>query len=102
MTYKSFQLEAESVVRSDHDASVQLNDTYNLEMLLGTSSAGDDTIDVRRFRLLSAHASSAANGAQSRATYVDTSFSMSRGETIVLGGSVTDQTARVILVTALK
>lgn len=101
MTYKSFNVEAETIVQVDDDARVQLNDTYNLEIELAQDSSAGGSINVRKFQLRASQPHVAKNGAQSFPTYIETSFSLKKGETIVLGTSVSDQQARVVLVTAL-
>lgn len=101
MTYRSFTLEAESVVRTNRGARVQLNSDYDLEVALDPRSSGGDSIHVANFDLRSTHGRQEAGGATSYPTYVETSFDLKRGETLVLGGSISDQAARVVLVTAL-
>jgi hypothetical protein len=46
MTYRSFTLDAETMIASDRNAMTQLNDSYGLEFAL-TKMAGSDVIDVR-------------------------------------------------------
>lgn len=104
MTYKSFQVEAETVLQSNFDAQAQLNGNYQLQLSVNRNKAGGDLIDVRKFLLRGTEVQSAPAGAGSQTyykTYIETSFSMKRGETVVLGTSVSDQQARVVLVTAL-
>jgi hypothetical protein len=101
MTYKSFNIEAETVVQVNDGARLQLNDTYDLELVLANDSNAGGSIIVRKFQLRAVQAQVAKNGAQTFPTYIETSFSLKRGETIVLGSSVSDQQARVVLVTAL-
>jgi hypothetical protein len=67
------------------------------------NDAGVDAIGVRRFQLRAAiPAASPGGGTQTyHPNHLDTSFEIKREETIVLGTSLTDQQARVVLVTAL-
>lgn len=101
MTYKSFRVEGESILQSDSEAQTQLNGSYVLELAINPNHRAGDAIDVRRFRLRAVNPQTAPTGAQSYPTYIDTSFSLKAGETIVLGTSTSDQQARVVLVTAL-
>jgi hypothetical protein len=100
MTYRSFRIEAETVLQSNDVVEAQLGSSYRLGMQLSPSGVGD-VIDVRRFQLHAASPRSTPTGAQTTPTYIETSFSIKKGETIVVGTSVTDQQARVVLVTAL-
>jgi hypothetical protein len=101
MTYKSFNVEAETIVQVNDGARVQLNDTYDLQLVLAQDSNAGEMINVRKFELRAAQPKALKAGAQSIATYIETSFTLKKGETIVLGTSVSDQQARVVLVTAL-
>lgn len=99
MTYKSFTFEAETMIASDKNVMTQLNDTYNLDFTV-FKPAGSDVIDVK-FQLTSLTPLPASNGGQQFRVYINTSFSIKVGETIVLGSSTSDQAARVVLVTAV-
>jgi hypothetical protein len=101
MTYKSFHLDAEAVLNVARDAEAQLSDAFQLNMLLEPMTSGGGSITVQSFRLRAARPQQMPNGTAVFATYVETSFSINRGETIVLGASTSDQEARVVLVTAL-
>jgi hypothetical protein len=101
MTYKSFAVEAETVLQVNDRARMQLNNIYDLEVVLANDSNAGGSIIVRKFELRAAAAQVSKTGAQSVTTYIETSFSLEKGETIVLGTSVSDQQARVVLVTAL-
>src|SRR5262245_43085245 len=50
MTYKSFPLEAETVLQCDGDAQTQLGG-YMLELSINPNTSADDAIDVRKFQL---------------------------------------------------
>lgn len=102
MTYKSFQVEAETIFQSDSEAETQLNGNYALEIMINPNNGAGDAIDVQRFRLRSTSPQTVPNGGQTfYPTYIETSFSIKHGETIVLGTSTSDQQARVVLVSAL-
>jgi hypothetical protein len=102
MTYKSFQVEAETVLQSNFDAQGQLNGNYQLQLSVNPNTAGGDSIDVRSFLLRGTELQTTPSSPQTfYTTYIQTSFSIKRGETVVLGTSVSDQQARVVLVTAL-
>jgi hypothetical protein len=87
MTYRSFQTEAEAILQCDRNTQVRLNGNYALELSINRSAGGGESIDVRKFQL---------------GNFIETSFSIRKGETVVLGASTTDQEARVVLVTALR
>ncbi len=101
MTYRSFQVQAETVVQSDQGAQTQLNMEYVLDFIVGPGNTGD-SISVRRFQLRGITPQVAPTGAQSMPNYIETSFGIKPGETVVLGASTSDQQARVVLVTALQ
>ncbi len=101
MTYKSFSLDGETVVQLTEEAKTQINDYYNLEIVVGSARAAVNAIEVRRFRLLSNVPQPAGKDTITYRTFFDTAFSVKRGETIVLGASSSAETARVVLVTAL-
>jgi len=101
MTYRSFEIEAETVLQCDRDAQTQLNTDYALELVIQPDTVTGQSIDVRKFQLRAVNPQVAPTGQQTYPTYLETSFSIKKGETIVLGTSVTDQQARVVLVTAL-
>ncbi len=101
MPYKSFQIEAETILQSDRDAQTQLNGSYTLALDINPNTASGDSIDVRRLQLQAVNPQVDSTGAQSHPVYIATSFSIKKGETIVLGTSMSDQQARVVLVTAL-
>jgi hypothetical protein len=102
MPYKGFQVEAETVLQSDGQAQTQLNSNYVLELVINATNGGGDSIDVRRFQLRGSNVQTVGSGSQTYYTnYIETSFSIKKGETVVLGTSVSDQQARVVLVTAL-
>jgi hypothetical protein len=98
MTYRSFVVEAETIVTSDRGASTRLNEKYTLTLTIDQNSSGDDAIEVRGLQLRAVLAGMAPSDYP---IYIETSFSIKKGETIVLGTSVSDQQARVVLVTAL-
>ena len=98
MAFKSFQVEAETILQSDRDAEAQLSTYYVVELSLDRGSG--DIINVRAFKLRSA----ILQGPGDKAfypTFLETSFSIKKGETVVLGTSLSDQQARVVLVTAM-
>lgn len=100
MTYRSFTVEAETILASDRTATTQLNGSYEVEMGIGPRSG--DVIQVEAFQLRAASPEPLPGGkATYYRTYVQTSFAVKKGETVVLGASVSDQQARVVLVTAL-
>ena len=99
MTFKSFQVEAETVLQSDRDAEAQLSN-YAVELSLDRNSGSPDVINVRVFKLRGAVLQTAGDK-QYYPTFIETSFSIKKGETVVLGTSLSDQQARVVLVTAL-
>ena len=102
MAYKSFEVEAETILQSDRDAETQLGGNYALELSVDRNNAGSDAVKVRVFKLRAATMQVTPNGGQNfYPTYIETSFSIKRGETMVLGTSTSDQQARVVLVTAL-
>ena len=96
MTYRSFTIEAETLLQCDRGAEARLG-PYHVQLGMDWTRKYGDSIDVRTFQLRAAE----AMGAPSAPVYIETSFSIKRGETIVLGTSTTDQQARVVLVTAL-
>jgi hypothetical protein len=98
MTYRSFVVEAETIMTSDRGASMRLNEKYTLTLMIDQNSSVDDAIDVRGFQLRAVNPQVAPSD---YAVLIETSFSIKKGETIVLGTSVSDQQARVVLVTAL-
>ena len=100
MTFKSFQMEAETILQSNDEAQTQLGGNYAVDLSIGRN--GTEAISVRKFKLRAAQLSAAPGGGQSYyPTYIETSFAIKKGETIVLGTSMSDQQARVVLVTAL-
>jgi len=102
MSFKSFQVEAETVLQSDRDAEMQLGANYALDLSVDRNNVGADAVNVRVFKLRSATMQTTPTGkANFYPTYIETSFSIKRGETLVLGNSTSDQQARVVLVTAL-
>ncbi|HVQ34697.1 MAG TPA: hypothetical protein VMT33_01705 [Candidatus Bathyarchaeia archaeon] len=102
MTYRSFQVEAETVVRSDAEAQGQLGSNYSLRLSLDRNNVGGDAVKVGLFRLYATTPQVHPGTNQPYVPiYIDTSFSIKSGETVVLGASTTDQQARVVLVTAL-
>lgn len=101
MTYKSFHLDAEAVLNVAHGAEARMSDAYQLTMQVEPSTAGGGSIEVRAFQLRAAEPKQMPSGSAGFTTYVETSFSIMRGETVVLGASISDQEARVVLVTAL-
>ena len=64
-------------------------------------AASVDSTHVQSFELRSARGQPTPGGATAYTSYLETSFDLKRGETIVLGSSVSGDTARVVLVTAL-
>jgi hypothetical protein len=100
MSYKSFNVEAETLLQSDRGAEARLG-TYKVQLIMDNDRKTGDTIDVHAFSLRAAEAKPALNNTTVIDTYIETSFTIKRGETIVLGTSTTDQQARVVLVTAL-
>jgi hypothetical protein len=101
MTYRSFDVEAETLLQTDRGAEARLG-TYTVLLSLDWSRPPGETIDVRTFQLRAATPQIIpATGAQNTPTYIETSFEIRRGETLVLGTSTTDQQARVVLVTLL-
>ena len=101
MTYKSFKVQGETIVQLDDNAKTQVNDDYDLELVLDLTRADATSISVRRFCLTSKTGQPLLNGAVTYPAFFDTAFSVKRGETVVLGSSSTSDTARVVLVTAL-
>ena len=99
MAFKSFQTEAETILQTDRDAESQLS-AYAVELSLGRNGSSADVINVRAFKLRSAVMQSAGDK-NFYPTFLETSFSIKKGETVVLGTSLSDQQARVVLVTAL-
>lgn len=99
MAFKSFQVEAETILQSDRDAESQLS-SYAVELSLDRNSGSAEMINVRVFKLRGAVMQSAGDK-PFYPTFIETSFSMKKGETVVLGTSLSDQQARVVLVTAL-
>jgi len=95
-TYRSFTVEAETLLQMDLSAQARLG-TYNVEFVLDRDRSAGDTINIHGFQLRAADPIPALG----TPTYIQTSFTIKRGETIVLGSSVSDQQARVVLVTAL-
>jgi hypothetical protein len=82
------------------DAQTQVGPRYALEMSINQNHGDGDTIGVRKLLLRAANMQVAPGGSQNYyPTYIDTSFTLRRGETVVLGTSVSDQQARVVLVT---
>jgi hypothetical protein len=101
MTYRSFRIEAETIVQSSREAQTQVNTGYIVELLINPTNSGGDTVEVRRFALRGVDPRVSPTGEQSHTSYVETSFSIRKGETLVLGSSISDKQARVVLVTAL-
>jgi hypothetical protein len=102
MSFKGFQTEAETVVQSDRDAETMLGANYALDLSVDRNNVGADAVNVRVFKLRSATMQTTPTGKENfYPTYIETSFSIKRGETLVLGNSTSDQQARVVLVTAL-
>jgi hypothetical protein len=99
MAFKSFQVEAETVLQSDRDAESQLSN-YAVELSLDRNAGSPDLINVRVFKLRSAILQGPGDK-PFYPTFIETSFSIKKGETVVLGTSLSDQQARVVLVTAL-
>jgi hypothetical protein len=103
MTFRSFQVEAETLLQADHEAETQVGPRYSLELAINQNRGSGDTIDVRKLKLRAANLQVAPGGSQNYyPTYIDTSFTLRKGETVVLGTSVSDREARVVLVTALQ
>jgi hypothetical protein len=101
MPFKSFQVEAETVLQSDREAQTQFGANYGLEVSVVRNNVAD-AVNVRAFKLRSATMQATPTGSGNfYPTYIETSFSIKRGETLVLGNSTSDQQARVVLVTAL-
>jgi hypothetical protein len=101
MTYKSFRLEGETVVQLNEQVKTQINDSFNLEIVVGSTRGTVTAIEVRRFRLSSNVPQPAGKDNVTYRMFFDTAFSVKQGETIVLGASASAETARVVLVTAL-
>ena len=99
MTFKSFQVEAETILQSDRDAEAQLSN-YAVELSLDRNSGSGDVINVRAFKLRGA-VLQLLGDKNYYPTFIETSFSIKKGETVVLGTSLSDQQARVVLVTAM-
>ena len=92
MTYKSFTVDAETLLQSDRSVDARLG-AYRVMLSMEWQRNVGDSISVQAFQLMSMDAKPAP--------IIETSFSIKRGETIVLGASTTDQQAKVVLVTAL-
>jgi hypothetical protein len=102
MSFKSFQVEAETILQSDRSAVTQLGANFALDLSVDRNNVGADSINVQSFKLRSATMQATPTGDKNFfPTYIETSFSIKRGETLVLGNSTSDQQARVVLVTAL-
>jgi hypothetical protein len=102
MAFKSFQVEAETVLQSDRDAQIQVGANYALDLSVDRNNVGAEAVNVRAFKLRSATMQATPTGDKNFfPTFIETSFSIKRGETLVLGNSTSDQQARVVLVTAL-
>jgi len=102
MTFRSFETEAEAILQCDRDAQARLNGGYALELSINPNAGGGESIDVRHFQLRGSNPQTVPGGTGTYyPSYLETSFSIKKGETIVLGTSTTDQAARVVLVTAL-
>jgi hypothetical protein len=99
MTYKSFKIEAETVLQGSREMQTTLNGEYRLEM--GVDDSSTDSILVKPFQLQPVTPKLLSTGKQVSTTLIETSFNIMRGETIVLGTSISDQQAAVVLVTAL-
>ncbi|HEX4824058.1 MAG TPA: hypothetical protein VFV19_07075 [Candidatus Polarisedimenticolaceae bacterium] len=99
-TYRSFAVEAETLLQLDQQAQARLG-TYTVEFVLDRDRSSGDSINIHAFQLRAAEPIPMASGAMGTPTYIQTSFTIKRGETIVLGTSTTDQQARVVLVTSL-
>jgi hypothetical protein len=101
MTYRSFQMEAETVLQTERGAEARF-EPYVVELHIDQSSRGGDSIDVRMFKLRGATPQQLGGpNSLTYPSYIETSFSIKGGETLVLGTTVSDQQARVVLVTAL-
>jgi hypothetical protein len=92
MNFRSYEVEAEAAVQCDKEVGANLSGAYSLNMAIDPPAVGDATIHVREFTLAVGNP---------KILVINTSFSIRRGETVVLGTSTSDQTARVVLVTAL-
>ena len=95
-TYRSFAVEAETLLQLDSSAQARLG-SYSVEFVIDRDRSAGDTINIHGVQLRAAEPIAAVG----MPTYIQTSFTIKRGETIVLGTSTTDQQARVVLVTAL-
>lgn len=99
-TYRSFAIEAETLLQSDRTVQARLG-SYNINLVLDRDRSTGDLLNVLAFEISAAEPVVGPTGAQSKPVYIQTSFTIKRGETIVLGTSTTEQQARVVLVTAL-
>jgi len=100
MTYRSFAIEAETLIQSDRGAQARLGG-YNVSIQLDHDRSSGDMLNVNAFQLRAAEPVVGPTGTPTMPVYIETSFTIRRGETVVLGTSTTDQQARVVLVTAL-
>lgn len=101
MTYRSFRLDAETILQTDGRASALLGGTYWLDLAMAPSKADIASINVERFRLMWTHTPAAGEKAEAGGPLFETSFSIREGETIVLGSSAAGDAARMVLVTVL-
>jgi len=101
MTYRSFRLDAETVLQTDGRASAQLGGVYRLDIAMTPSKSDDASINVERFQLLFAQPPAAGEKTGKSGELFNTSFSIRAGETIVLGSSAAGDAARMVLVTVL-
>jgi hypothetical protein len=102
MTYKSFKTEAEAILQCDRESQSRISGGYLLELSINPYTGGGESIDVNSFRLRGATLQAAPGGGGTNyENLIATSFSITRGETVVLGTTTSDQSARVVLVTAL-
>jgi hypothetical protein len=101
MTYRSFQIDAETVLESSDRAETQMSGRYRMTLSMESSKSGDTSVEVSQFRLYIAQAGPTPDAAGIWGLLFDTSFSLRVGETIVLGTSAAGDAARMVLVTVL-
>jgi len=101
MTYRSFQIDAETVLQSSDRAETQMGGKYRMTLSMESSKSGDKSVEVNQFRLYIAQAGPTPDAAGTWGLLFDTSFSVRVGETIVLGTSAAGDAARMALVTVL-
>jgi hypothetical protein len=101
MAYRSFQVDAETVLQTNGGAQTQMGGRYRMELSMNPSKTGDASIEVERFRLFVTQPPSNPEAAPTWVSLFDTSFSLRAGETIVLGSSAGGDAARMALVTVL-